>query len=125
MKRISSDSKFEHMAGYSRMIGDKNWVVSAGTTGFDYSRMTISESLEDQIDKTFENIISYLKDFGATLNDVIICNWVITDRDYYLQAASMIKNKFSPNKPVMMTLVCDLIDERMKFEMQVFAILQE
>lgn len=125
MKTISSGSYFEKLSGYSRMIGDSNWVVSAGTTGFDYSTMTISDELEDQVKKAIENIETYLKEYNSELKDVIICNWVITKREFYEPAASIINDYFSDIRPVMLTLVSDLADERLKFEMQVFAIYKE
>jgi enamine deaminase RidA (YjgF/YER057c/UK114 family) len=44
--RISSGSKFEEVAGYSRVavVPDNggDWVFVSGTTGFDYALMTIS-----------------------------------------------------------------------------------
>lgn len=102
------------------MIGDAGWIVSAGTTGFDYNKMQIEDSLEKQVEQAVANIRSYLKEYGATLHDVKICNWIITDRKYFELAGGILKRHFYPNKPVMMTLVCELVDERMKFEMQVF-----
>jgi enamine deaminase RidA (YjgF/YER057c/UK114 family) len=39
---ISSGSKFEAEACYSRAVLDGDFVFVSGTTGFDYSTMTIS-----------------------------------------------------------------------------------
>lgn len=121
MKKFNSGSYFEKISGYSRIVGDDKWVISAGTTGFDYEKMIISDSLEKQVERTIENIKVYLSEFNVTLDDVILCNWVVTKREYYEIAAKILNNVFSDVRPVMMTLVCDLVDERMKFEMQVFA----
>ena len=38
---ISSGSTFEHEIGYSRAVVEGNWILVSGTTGFDYSNMTI------------------------------------------------------------------------------------
>jgi len=50
MKRvlISSGSTFESEIGYSRAVVQGDWVFVSGTTGFDYTTMTISEDLETQ-----------------------------------------------------------------------------
>ena len=40
-QRISSGSTFEQQLGYSRAVVAGDWVFVSGTTGFDYSRMTI------------------------------------------------------------------------------------
>lgn len=123
-RSFSTHSEFEKISGYSRMIdmGD-DWVLSAGTTGFNYDNMSIADSLEEQVEQTFSNIKQYLARYDATLDDVVVCNWIITQREFWLPAGTMVKEYFatSPNHPVMMTLICDLIDPRMKFEMQVFA----
>eukprot|EP01040_Poterioochromonas_malhamensis_P005874 gene5874-6316_t len=46
---ISSGSTFESTIGYSRaVVVDEEWVFVSGTTGFDYSTMTISEDVAEQ-----------------------------------------------------------------------------
>ena len=40
---ISSGSKFEKEIGYSRAVVQGPWCFVAGTTGFDYAAMTISD----------------------------------------------------------------------------------
>ena len=44
-RRISQGSDFERLVGYSRAVVDGRWVFVAGTTGFDYSDMTISDDI--------------------------------------------------------------------------------
>ncbi len=51
---ISSGSQFEHDIGYSRAVVDGEWVFVSGTTGFDYSTMTISDSLPTQTEAVLE-----------------------------------------------------------------------
>ena len=50
--RISSGSKFEAEIGYSRAIVDGDWIWVAGTTGFNYETMTISEDVAEQAEQT-------------------------------------------------------------------------
>ena len=47
---ISSGSKFEEDIGYSRAVVDGEWVFVSGTTGFDYSTMSIPDGLVEQTD---------------------------------------------------------------------------
>ena len=42
---ISSGSRFEQDMCYSRAVVDGDWVFVAGTTGFDYASMTISDDV--------------------------------------------------------------------------------
>ncbi len=53
---ISSGSSFEAEIGYSRAVVDGDWVFVSGTTGFDYSRMAISDDLVAQTEQCLKNI---------------------------------------------------------------------
>ncbi|WP_211372136.1 Rid family hydrolase [Flagellimonas olearia] len=46
--------------GYSRAVKVKNLVFVSGTTGYDYSTMTISDYLLDQTEQCLNNIIEAL-----------------------------------------------------------------
>jgi enamine deaminase RidA (YjgF/YER057c/UK114 family) len=67
MKRtlISSGSTFEAEIGYSRAVVQGDWVFVSGTTGFDYSNMTISDSLLAQTEQCLKNIEAALSKAGA------------------------------------------------------------
>ena len=58
MKRtlISSGSSFEHDIGYSRAVVQGDWVFVSGTTGFDYSTMTLAEGIQAQAEQCLKNI---------------------------------------------------------------------
>ena len=58
---ISSGSTFEQEIGYSRAVVDGDWVFLSGTTGFDYTTMSISDSLLTQTEQCLENIVSALR----------------------------------------------------------------
>ena len=53
---ISSGSSFERQIGYSRAVVDGDWVFVAGTTGFDYATMTISDDVATQAAQCLKNI---------------------------------------------------------------------
>ena len=54
--RISQGSVFEEQIGYSRAVVDGRWVFVAGTTGYDYTTMTISDDVVQQARQTLANI---------------------------------------------------------------------
>ena len=58
---ISSGSEFESKIGYSRAVVDGDFVFVSGTTGYDYTTMTISESVTEQADQCLKNIEQVLK----------------------------------------------------------------
>jgi enamine deaminase RidA (YjgF/YER057c/UK114 family) len=118
---LTTGSTFEAQAGYSRLVQSGEWIFLSGTTGFDYSAMTISDRLDEQVLAAFDNVRRALAEVGGTLDDVLVCNWVITDPADFECCGRIIREQFGGNRPAMMTLVCGLIDPRMKFEMQVTA----
>ena len=48
---ISSGSIFEEQIGYSRAVLDGDWLFVSGTTGFDYTTMSISDNLLEQTEQ--------------------------------------------------------------------------
>ena len=65
-KLISSGSTFEKEIGYSRAVVADNWILVSGTTGFDYSKMTISDDLLEQAEQCFKNIEAALQQAGSS-----------------------------------------------------------
>ena len=76
---ISSGSSFEEQIGYSRAVVAGDWIFVSGTTGFDYSDMSISEDLLTQTEQCLLNIESALKQAGASLKDVVRVTYVLPD----------------------------------------------
>src|SRR6516162_8899137 len=74
---ISSGSPFEAEAGFSRAVVDGEWIFVAGTTGFDYGAMTITEDPAEQTRQTFRNIERALAEVGATLGDVVRVHYYV------------------------------------------------
>ena len=69
---ISSGSTFEQEIGYSRAVVEGDWIFVSGTTGFDYSRMTISDDVLEQAEQCFRNIEVALNEAGASLADIVL-----------------------------------------------------
>jgi hypothetical protein len=59
---VSSGSSFERDIGYSRAVVVGNQVFVSGTTGFDYSNMTISDDVATQAAQCVRNIEAALRE---------------------------------------------------------------
>ena len=118
---ISSGSAYETVAGYSRAVVDGDWVHVSGTTGFDYATMTISDDLLAQTRQALNNIAAALAQAGATLDDVVRVTYYLTERDAFGKAAPVFGEFFAKARPAATAVVCQLIDERMKIEIEVTA----
>ena len=118
---ISSGSAFEAIAGYSRAVVDGDWIHVAGTTGFDYSTMTIAEDLAAQTRQVFANIAAALKQADATLDDVVRVTYYLAAREYFEKAAPIFGEYFARARPAATAIVCGLVDARMKIEIEVTA----
>jgi len=118
---ISSGSAFEAVAGYSRAVVDGDWIHVAGTTGFDYAKMTISDDLEAQARQAFANIAAALKQADATLDDVVRVTYYLAEREYFEKAAPIFGEYFARARPAATAVVCGLVDARMKIEIEITA----
>ena len=68
---ISSGSPFEAQIAYSRAVVDGEWIFVSGTTGFDYSTMSISDDVAQQAEQCLCNIQHALRQAGADLSDIV------------------------------------------------------
>lgn len=118
---ISSGSSFEAIAGYSRAVVDGDWVFVAGTTGYDYSTMTISDDLRMQTRQVFENIAHALAQAGCSLDDVVRVHYYLTRQEYFQQVAPIFGEYFAKARPAATALICGLADPAMKIEIEVTA----
>src|SRR5690242_5618547 len=76
---ISTGSPFEKAAGYSRAVVDGDFCFVAGTTGYDYSIMTMPDAVEAQARNAFRTIVRVLEEAGFALADVVRATYYITD----------------------------------------------
>lgn len=79
---ISTGSPMEREAGYSRAVVDGDWIFVSGTTGYDYTTMTMPEDVAAQAHNCFATIKAALEEAGSGLADVVRVNYVIADRAY-------------------------------------------
>jgi enamine deaminase RidA (YjgF/YER057c/UK114 family) len=118
---ISSGSSFEAEAGYSRAVVDGDWIFVAGTTGFDYARMTIAEDPAEQVRQAFRNIQKALAETGASLADVVRVRYYVPNAADWPMIVPMLGEVFGSIRPAATALICGLVDPRMKIEIEVTA----
>lgn len=121
-KLISSGSTFEERIGYSRAVVQGDWVFVSGTTGFDYSKMTISDDIVEQTEQCMKNIESALQQAGASLKDVVRVNYVVPNGSEFGKCWPVLSKYFGDIRPAAMMISAGLADPRMKIEIEVTAL---
>ena len=76
---ISTGSPFEKTAGYSRAVIDGDFAFVSGTTGYDYTTMTLPEDVTAQTQNCFKTIGGVLTEAGFAVADIVRATYYITD----------------------------------------------
>ena len=118
---ISSGSPFEAAGGYSRAVVDGEWVFVAGTTGFDYTAMTISDDPAEQTRQALHNIERALAEAGASLADIVRTRYYVPDPADWPRIMPVLGEVFGTIRPAATAIICGLVDPRMKIEIEVTA----
>src|SRR5688500_6704026 len=98
-KLISSGSTFEAQIGYSRAVVDGEWIFVSGTTGFDYSTMTIPDGIVAQTEQCLRNIVHALEQAGASLADVVRVTYVVPQAREFEQTWPTLRKFFGGVRP--------------------------
>lgn len=121
-RRITSGSTFERDYSYSRaVVLDDGYIFVAGTTGYDYSRMTISDDLAEQCEQTLKNIANALAEAGSSLDDVVRVHYLLTPGQDFSVCTPILARYMGKARPAATMLVVNLLDEAMKIEIEVTA----
>lgn len=123
--RISHGSTFEEQVGYSRAVVADPWVFVAGTTGFNYSEMTISEDIVEQVDQTLANIDAALAEAGSSAADIVRARYYLPNGEDFEACYPSLKRYFGAAPPAAIMVICDLLDPRIKIEIEVTALKQQ
>jgi enamine deaminase RidA (YjgF/YER057c/UK114 family) len=119
---ISSGSPFETEIGYSRAMVAGPWVFVSGTTGFDYTAMTISDNVVEQAEQCMKNIEAALAQAGAGWADVVRVNYVLPDASEFEACWPVLRKYLGEVRPAAMMISAGLLDPRMKIEVEVTAL---
>ena len=119
---ISSGSTFEEQIGYSRAVVADPWVFVSGTTGFDYTAMTIAADIVEQTRQCCRNIEVALREAGAAMSDVVRVTYLVPDGAEFEQCWPVLREYFGTARPAATMISAGLADPRMKIEIEVTAL---
>jgi enamine deaminase RidA (YjgF/YER057c/UK114 family) len=123
--RISSGSSFEAVAGYSRalVVEHDGWaeVLISGVTGFNYATMTIEDDAALQTRQCFATIAKVLGEAGGDLSHVVRVRYLLTAPEQFNDLAPVFGEFLGRVRPAATALVCGLVDDRMKLEIEIDA----
>ena len=123
-KLISSGSTFEQEIGYSRAVVQGDWIFVSGTTGFHYSTMTLADGVKAQAEQCLKNIESALLQAGSSLKDVVRVTYVLPDAKEFRECWPVLRKYFGEVRPAAMMISANLLDPRMRIEIEVTALKQ-
>lgn len=119
---ISFGSVFEEKIGYSRAVCDGRWVFVAGTTGYNYETMEISDDVAQQCRQTLENIGRALHEAGSGFKDVVRTTYIFPNPDDFELCWPVLREYFGDIRPASTMLSARLATPEMKVEIEVTAL---
>jgi len=105
----------------SRAVVQGDWCFVSGTVGYDYTTGEIPESAAQQTQNTFTNIMAALKAADFELGHTIRVQYTVSDRKYVKEVLPVIKKHFGNILPAATMVIADMVDEKMKIEIEVTA----
>ena len=118
---IASGSTFETEVAYSRAVVDDDWIFVAGTTGFDYSTMSIASDVVEQTEQAFRNIDAALRQAGSALKDVVRVTYILPDAKEFPRCWPILRKYFGEIRPAATMISAGLVDERLRIEIEATA----
>jgi len=97
-------------------------VFVSGTTGFDYTTMSISDDLHEQTEQCFKNIEAALKQAGSSLKDVVRVTYILPKAAEFERCWPVLRRYFGEVRPAATMISAGLADPRIKIEIEVTAL---
>ena len=119
---ISTGSPFEKTAGYSRAVIDGDFAFVAGTTGYDYTTMTMPADVTSQARNCFKTIEETLQAASFAMADIVRATYYVTDAedaDTVLAVCGEVLGDIRPAATIL--VVVGLYKPEMKVEIEVTA----
>ena len=93
----------------------------SGTTGFDYSKMTIADDIVDQTAQCLRNIGAALAEAGAGFDDVVRVRYLVPRAEEFERCWPALREAFGTSRPAATMMAVGLADPRMRIEIEVTA----
>lgn len=120
-RKLISLSEGEKTYAMSRAVVQGDWCFVSGTVGYDYSDGAMPDDAAQQAMNTFANIQAALKAGGFELGHTIRVQYTLSNRDHIEAVLPIIRQHFGNILPAATMIIADLVDERMKVEIEVTA----
>jgi enamine deaminase RidA (YjgF/YER057c/UK114 family) len=118
-KLISSGSPFEKTHGYSRAVVAGDEVHIAGTTGYDYAKMTMPDDVAEQTRNIYSTFAKVMKEAGGELADIVRLRTFVTDAAYFDAVLNVQGEVFADIRPAATVMVVPaLLKPEMKVEIE-------
>ncbi|WP_066817397.1 RidA family protein [Frigidibacter mobilis] len=121
MKRISSGSPFELKMGYSRAVVKGDWCFVSGTTGYDYTTMTMPGDVAQQTQNCFATIRGALAEAGFAMEDIVRVQYTLTDAALVDAVVPVLGEHLGEIRPAATMVIAGLIRPEMLIEVEVTA----
>ena len=116
---VSSGSLFERTYGYSRALVRGDEVLIAGTTGYDYAKMTIPDDVAEQARNIYATLAEVMKEAGGELADIVRLRTFVTDPTYCEPVLKVQGEVFGAIRPAAtIVVVSALLKPEMKVEIE-------
>jgi enamine deaminase RidA (YjgF/YER057c/UK114 family) len=102
-------------------VVDGDWIFVSGTTGFNYSTMTISGDVVEQAEQCLRNIEAALREADAGFCNVVRVRYILPRVEDFEPCWPVLRRYFGEARPAATMIAAGLIDPRAKIEIEVTA----
>lgn len=121
VRHIPTASPFDETIGYSRAVVSDSWVFVAGTTGYDYAKMVMPDSIKAQCRNALATIDKALQEAGSGLDHVVRVTYIVPDKAQWPDCWPITSEAFAKAKAAATMFSAALQNHEMKIEIEVTA----
>lgn len=121
-KFVSSGSRWEKIAGYSRAVVDERWVFVSGTMGFNLRTGKLMRGVRAQTETALDIIESALRKANTRMGDVVRVGVFVPRRADVLAVSQIVKRRLGPSRAANTTVCSPLAVAGGKVEIEVTAL---